>query len=156
MAGTTAANHFSMISVQLELQGSEQHFFQAVDAKGNVISMDANESAQEYELGARPMQLLLMALGGCSGVDVLSILKKQKQKVEQLSITIQGERANTVPSPWTSVHVIFSFKGELDAQKCERACSLSVEKYCSVAETLRLAGASITWKAIVNQNSYAS
>ncbi|HYK55571.1 MAG TPA: OsmC family protein, partial [Flavisolibacter sp.] len=82
-----------MISVQLELQGSEQHFFQAVDAKRNVISMDANESALNTNLGARPMQLLLMALGGCSGVDVLSILKKQKQKVEQLSITIQGERA---------------------------------------------------------------
>jgi putative redox protein len=156
MAGTTAANHFIMISVQLELQGSEQHFFQAVDAKGNVIPMDANESAQNTNLGARPMQLLLMALGGCSGVDVLSILKKQKQKVEQLSITIQGERANAVPSPWKSVHVIFTFKGELDVQKCERACSLSVEKYCSVAETLRLAGANITWKAIVNQNSYAS
>jgi putative redox protein len=140
-----------MISVTLELQGSEQHSFKAVDARGNVVELDANESAQNTNLGARPMQLLLMALGGCSGVDILSILKKQKQKVEQLSITINGERENKVPSPWKSVDVIFNFKGELDEQKCERACALSLEKYCSVAETLRLAGASITWSLTVNQ-----
>ena len=69
-----------MISVQLELQGSEFHSFRAVDAKGNGVELDANESAQNTNLGARPMQLLLMALGGCSGVDVLSILKKTKAK----------------------------------------------------------------------------
>jgi putative redox protein len=140
-----------MISVQLELQGSDQHSFRAVDAKGNAVELDANESAQNTNLGARPMQLLLMALGGCSGVDILSILKKQKQKVEQLTITIQGERENKVPSPWKSVHVHFDFRGELDEQKCERACALSLEKYCSVAETLRLAGAHISWKLTVNQ-----
>ena len=140
-----------MISIQLELQGTEEHSFRAVDAKGNVVELDANESAQNTNLGARPMQLLLMALGGCSGVDILSILKKQKQKVEQLTITVQGEREPKVPSPWKSVHVIFDFKGELEEQKCERACALSLEKYCSVAETLRLAGAAITWKVAVNQ-----
>lgn len=140
-----------MISVQLALEGSDQHSFRAVDPKGNVVELDANEAAQNTNLGARPMQLLLMALGGCSGVDVLSILKKQKQKVDGLTITINGERENKVPSPWKSVHVIFDFRGELDAQKCERACALSLEKYCSVAETLRLAGAQITWKATVTQ-----
>ena len=140
-----------MISVQLELQGSEFHSFRAVDAKGNGVELDANESAQNTNLGARPMQLLLMALGGCSGVDVLSILKKQKQKVEQLTITISGERENRVPSPWKSIHAVFDFKGQLDPQKCGRACALSLEKYCSVAETLRLAGAQITWNVSVNQ-----
>lgn len=142
-----------MTSVKLQLQGSEQHAFKAVDAKGNGVQLDANESAENTNLGARPMQLLLMALGGCSGVDVLSILKKQKQKVEQLTITVNGERENKVPSPWKSVHLIFDLAGELDRQKCERACSLSIEKYCSVAETLRLAGATITWSVTVNQNS---
>jgi putative redox protein len=151
MAGAPSSNRFIMISVTLQLQGTEQHSFQAVDAKGNVVELDANESAQNTNLGARPMQLLLMALGGCSGVDILSILKKQKQKVEQLTITINGERENKTPSPWRSVHVIFDFRGELDQQKCERACALSLEKYCSVAETLRLAGASITWNVTVNQ-----
>ena len=140
-----------MISIQLELQGAEHYSFKAVDAKGNVVELDANESAQNTNLGARPMQLLLMALGGCSGVDVLSILKKQKQNVEGLTISINGERENKVPSPWKSVHVHFHFRGSLDGQKCERACALSLEKYCSVAETLRLAGASITWKATVTQ-----
>ena len=141
-----------MTSVSLELRGSEQHWFDATDAKENVVALDANESAQNTNLGARPMQLLLMALGGCSGVDILSILKKQKQEVEKLVITIHGERENTVPSPWKKVHVVFNFEGQLDDQKCLRACSLSIEKYCSVAETLRLAGASITWEVLVHQN----
>jgi putative redox protein len=141
-----------MISVSLELKGSEQHWFDAIDAKGNVVALDANEAAQNTNLGARPMQLLLMALGGCSGVDVLSILKKQKQEVEKLTINISGERENSVPSPWKKVHVVFNFEGQIDDQKCVRACSLSIEKYCSVAETLRLAGASITWEALVHQN----
>ena len=140
-----------MTSISLELRGSAQYWFDATDAKGNVVALDANESAQNTNLGARPMQLLLMALGGCSGVDVLSILRKQKQDVEKLTINISGERENTVPSPWKKVHVVFSFEGRLDDQKCLRACSLSIEKYCSVAETLRLAGAVITWEVLVHQ-----
>ena len=140
-----------MISVSLELQGQGLQSFLARDAKGNVIHLDANESSQNTNLGARPMQLLLIGLGGCSGVDVLSILKKQKQTVEELVMTIKGERANTVPSPWKTVHVVFDFKGNLEGSKCWRACSLSIEKYCSVAETLRLAGATITWEVNVNQ-----
>lgn len=142
-----------MISVQLQLQGAEQQWFDAVDAKGNIVAIDANEAAQNTNLGVRPMQLLLSALGGCSGIDVLSILKKQKQQVEQLTITVQGERENGVPSLWKSIHVVYEFTGALDQQKCDRAVSLSVEKYCSVAETLRLAGATITWETIIHQNS---
>ena len=140
-----------MIHINLQLKGDDPYFFEATDPKGNTISIDANESAQQTNLGARPMQLLLMALGGCSGIDILSILKKQKQKVDQLHIRVTGERANTVPSPWKTVHVVFRFEGDVDEQKCIRACSLSIEKYCSAAETLRLAGAAITWEVSVNQ-----
>jgi putative redox protein len=140
-----------MISVNLQLRGEEPYFFETTDAKGNAISIDANESAQNTNLGVRPMQLLLMALGGCSGIDILSILKKQKQKVEQMRINVTGERVKAVPSPWKRVHVIFHFEGPLDEQKCIRACALSIDKYCSVAETLRLAGATISWEVLVNQ-----
>jgi len=144
-----------MTSVSLELLSHDQnegprHSFQAVDAKGNKVMLDANESALHTNFGARPMQLLLMALGGCSGVDVLSILAKQKQPVQKLLITITGERENTVPSPWKKVHVVFSFTEDVEEQKCRRACSLSLEKYCSVAETLRLAGATISWDIVIN------
>jgi len=141
-----------MTSVTLELNGADHYYFQAEDAKSNSIRIDANESAENTNLGLRPMQLLLMALGGCSGVDVISILKKQKQPVTQLHITINGERDNKVPSPWKTVHVIFNFEGAIDEQKCLRACSLSLDKYCSVAEALRLAGATITWEVVTGQN----
>lgn len=96
------------------------------------------------------MQLLLMALGSCSGIDIVSILKKQRQHIEAFTMQVSGEREPGVePSLWKTVHVVFEIKGEVDKGKAERACQLSIDKYCSVAETLRRAGATITWEVNV-------
>jgi len=94
--------------------------------------------------------MLLMGLGGCSGIDIVSILKKQKQQVDGFRIHIDGERqAGKDPSLWKEIHLVFELKGPIDKEKAQRACALSVEKYCSVAATLMGAGCKIHWKAHV-------
>jgi putative redox protein len=125
--------------------------FEAYDESGKMITMDISPDGGGQGYGVRPMQALLMALGGCSGIDVVSILKKQRQDFSDLSMKISGEReADKIPALWETVHIEFQFLGNLDRDKAAYAAKLSVEKYCSVAETLRRAGCTITWDVKVN------
>ncbi|MEJ7671662.1 MAG: OsmC family protein [Chitinophagaceae bacterium] len=127
--------------------------FEATDANGHVIKLDTSDETGGINFGFRPMQSLLAGLGGCSGIDIVSILKKQRLIVEEFSMRIQGEREKgKEPSLWESVHIDFEFKGNIDKDKADRACALSINKYCSVAETLRRSGTKITWNVIVNNN----
>ena len=120
--------------------------FEAKDASGHVVRLDGSEQIGGVDSGARPMQVLLMALGGCSGIDIVSILKKQRQTVEGFDMKIEGEReAGVEPSLWKTVNIIFEIKGNVDIDKARKACALSMDKYCSVAETLRRAGCELTW-----------
>ena len=139
-----------MIEITLNrVQGD--YGFEAKDALGHIVQTDSSIENGGENYGARPMQLLLMGLGSCSGIDIVSILKKQRQTVEGFSINIKGEREKgKEPSLWTKVHVVFELKGAIDEEKAKKACALSVDKYCSVAETLRRAGAEITWEVKVN------
>lgn len=94
----------------------------------------------------RPMQGLLMSLGTCSGIDIVSILEKQRQDFSAFSLEVHGEREkDKVPALWIKAHVRFVLQGNVDADKAARAAALSMEKYCSVAETLRRAGCEISW-----------
>ncbi len=121
------------------------------DPDGHTMRMDIPVEQGGDASGFRPMQSLLAALAGCSSVDVISILKKQKQNLKNLDIEIDGNREEgKEPSLWKSIHVIFKITGEVDPQKGFRAVDLSMKKYCSVAETLRLAGATITYDVFVN------
>ncbi len=133
--------------VKIELTRVEGDFgFEAKDANGHVVKIDSNPESGGVNFGVRPMQLLLMGLGGCSGIDIVSILKKQRQNVEGFDMKIEGEREVGVePSLWKTVKIIFELKGNIDIDKARRACALSIDKYCSVAETIRRAGCSITW-----------
>lgn len=125
--------------------------FEATDANGHTVNIDSAADSGGANFGVRPMQLLLMGIGGCSGIDIVAILKKQRQTVEEFSMKIEGEREKgKEPSLWKSVNIIFELKGEIDIDKAERACALSMDKYCSVAETLRRSGTEITWKVVVN------
>lgn len=126
--------------------------FEATDADGHTARTDSSPETGGRNFGIRPMQMLLMGLGGCSGIDVVSILKKQRQTIEDISITIDGEReSGKEPSLWENVHVIFRLKGDIDPDKAKRACDLSMEKYCSVAATLRAGNARLTWEVRVNE-----
>lgn len=87
--------------------------------------------------GARPMELLAVALGGCTAMDVLSILHKMRQPVEELRIEVGGERAEEHPKRYMSLEIVYHFKGDLDEAKVARAIELSETRYCSVEATLR-------------------
>ncbi len=138
----------------MQLQRTENDYgFTATDSGGNNLSIDIPEEQGGNSKGFRPMQLLLAGLGGCSAVDVVSILKKQKQSIKDFSIEIDGEREKgKEPSLWEEVEITFHLSGEIDGAKAHRAVELSMNKYCSVAETLRKAGAALKWKVVVNGN----
>ena len=139
--------------VKIELKRVEGDFgFEATDANGHVVRLDSNPESGGVNFGVRPMQVLLMGLGGCSGIDIVSILKKQRQTVEGFEMRIEGQRQQGVePSLWENVKIVFELKGDVDMDKAMRACQLSMDKYCSVAETLRKAGCSLTWDVVVNK-----
>ncbi len=140
--------HKSFSMVRIELSRSDNAYgFEAVDESGHRISIDAAEAIGGHNSGVRPMQLLLMGLGGCGGIDILSILKKQKQEVTDLKMIIEGEREQgKEPSLWKHIHIRFLFSGGVDEDKAKKACALSIDKYCSVAATLRAAGCVIDWE----------
>jgi putative redox protein len=138
-----------MIRIEMNRVGGD-YGFEAKDVNGHVITTDTSPESGGINFGARPMQMMLMALGGCSGIDVVMILKKQRQDLTGFKMDISGEREKgKEPSLWTNVHVVFELQGTIDQAKAERACELSMEKYCSVAETLRRAGAQITYEVKV-------
>jgi putative redox protein len=109
---------------------------EAVNETGNTFRMDASPDIGGTGTGMRPMQVLLSALGACGTIDIISILKKQRQPLEDIKITITGEREDAVPSPFVAAHIHFKLFGKLDPDKVQKAVSLSVEKYCSVAKTI--------------------
>ncbi|HEY1021398.1 MAG TPA: OsmC family protein, partial [Flavisolibacter sp.] len=93
------------------------------------------------------------ALGSCSAIDMVSILTKQRQEISDMMIEVEGEREkDVVPSLWKTVSVVYTVKGNVDVEKAEKAATLSMEKYCSVAETMRRSGTTITWKVNVETN----
>jgi putative redox protein len=97
---------------------------------------------------------LLMSLGTCSGIDIVAILEKQRQPFEHFELKITGEREqDKVPALWLKANVDFILTGALDMDKVQRAAALSIEKYCSVAETLRRAGCVITYNIVLNGNT---
>ena len=121
--------------------------FEAKDALGHSVKMDSSIENGGSNYGSRPTQLLLMALGSCSGIDIVAILKKQKQTIENFKMHIKGLREkDKTPALWEKIHVVFELTGSIEEDKAQRACALSIDKYCSVAETLRRAGAKITWE----------
>lgn len=134
-----------MITVKVSRK-DEAFAFEALDANNHSLHLDAAAAMGSNNSGFRPMQGLLACLGGCSGIDIVSILKKQRQPIGDLSMIIKGEREEgKEPALWKYVHVLFRFKGGTDEEKARKACALSMDKYCSVAATLRAAGCTIEW-----------
>lgn len=116
---------------------NDAYWLEATNEDGAKLNIDASPEIGGTNKGLRPMQLLLAAMGGCSTIDIISILKKQKQELKDIKITITGDREKeAVPSLFTNVHAHFKLYGNLDEDKVKKAVSLSVDKYCSVAKTL--------------------
>lgn len=110
---------------------------EGVNNSGNAVHLDASPDIGGTGKGMRPMQLLLTALGACGTIDIINILKKQRQPLEDIKITVTGEREDGVePAPYIAAHIHFRLFGKLDQDKVQKAVSLSVDKYCSVAKTI--------------------
>lgn len=126
---------------------------QAVNLKatsegGQSLIMDGSPQIGGEDLGMRPMEVLLSSLAGCSSMDVLSILKKMREDVQDYKVEITGERdTEQVPAVFKTIHVHFILKGNLNEKNVEKAISLSMEKYCSVSKMLE--------KSAVITHSYA-
>jgi putative redox protein len=104
-----------------------------------IVNIDAAENIGGKNAGARPMELILMGLGGCTSIDVNLILKKQKQVIEDFRLVITGEREKiegTEMSPFKKINIHFVLKGNLDPKKVEKAIQLSMDKYCSATAQL--------------------
>lgn len=109
--------------------------FVAESGSGHSVVIDGAPEAGGRNLGFRPMELLLMGLGGCSAFDVLTILKRGREAVTDCVLELDGARADTDPKVFTSVEMIYKVSGKnLDPKKVERAVALSAEKYCSASK----------------------
>ena len=103
-------------------------------ASGHAIVMDGPEDLGGKNLGIRPMEMLLLGMGGCTTIDVVSTLKKMREEVRDCRLEISAERADEHPKVFTKIHLNFIIKGSnLNERKVEKAVSLSADKYCSAS-----------------------
>ena len=108
--------------------------FVGESASGHSVVMDGPPEFGGQNLGIRPMEMLILGLGGCSSFDVILILKKARQQVERCEVEMDYDRAEDNPKVYTRIHMHFIVSGRgLDAKRVEKAISLSAEKYCSAS-----------------------
>ena len=141
-----------MNKTKIELHRLDDRFLmEAVNDTGESIRMDASTTLGGSQSAMRPMQVLLSSMGGCSAIDVIMILKKQRQNLKDIHITIDGDREEGIePALYRKIHIHFSLFGEIENDKAETAVKLSMTKYCSVAKTLE-ATAEITYSFEINR-----
>jgi putative redox protein len=131
---------------------SGDYGFEARDENGHVVKMDSSPESGGQNYGVRPMQMLLMGLGGCSAIDVIMILKKQRQDVRDYKMIIKGDReVGKEPSLWKTITIEFHIYGNVDEDKAKKAVELSLNKYCSVAATLTGSGTTITTETFIHE-----
>ena len=110
------------------------------DVNGHKVVVDANSEAGGHNEGPSPKKLLLVALSGCTGMDVVSILKKMRVDIDKFSIEVQGDVADEHPKKYTKMHVIYKFTGKnLPLDKLEKAVKMSEETYCGVEALFKMA-----------------
>lgn len=124
---------------------------EAVNETGNKARMDASPTLGAAGEGVRPMEMLLMGVGGCSAIDIVHILRKQRLQLDDLNISVEAERKDEVPAIFDWIHLTFHLKGEVPDEKAIRATELSMEKYCSVSRILEKS-ATLYFSLVVNGN----
>ncbi|GAB3567591.1 hypothetical protein GCM10027578_18760 [Spirosoma luteolum] len=124
--------------------------FEARGQSGITQHLDAAEDIGGHNAGARPMEMLLMGLAGCSAIDVVLILQKQKQVVDNFTLSVDGFREKgATPAPFKQIHITYKLSGTLQADKVKRAIDLSMDKYCSATAQFR-PSAQITYSFEIN------
>jgi len=123
------------VRAKLTYTGGLQFVGQA--GSGHAIVLDSDPAVGGQNSGLRPMELLAIGLGGCSGMDVASILRKKKEKLTGLEISVEGKKAEDYPQKYTDMHIEFVVKGrDISEEAVKKAIDLSMNKYCSVKATL--------------------
>ncbi|MEM9820914.1 MAG: OsmC family protein [Bacteroidota bacterium] len=123
------------MKVHLKRQDQAVHFL-GTNSIGNSIHIDSSAIGPAESKGVSPMELLLMGVAGCSSIDIVMILEKMRQPLDDLEIFVEGKRADEVPRVFTDIQLRFVFTGHLKKDKVESAIEISLAKYCSVSKML--------------------
>ena len=123
-----------MGTVALKWLGSKM--MTGVDSRGNPLVIGSWPEKEPPWSGLKPSDLLLLAAASCSTHDVLNILRKQRQDLQSLEITCEGDQATEAPYAFRRIHLHFAARGKVEAEKLERAIELAIHKYCSVISSL--------------------
>lgn len=127
---------------------NDNYLFEAKGASGVPVYID--NKTEDVSKGASPMELLLMGVGGCSAIDIIMILKKQRQEITSYKMEVEGDRTEVREAkPFKKIHVMLSLEGKIDEAKAIRAAQLSFDKYCSVSITLE-ASVEVTYSINLN------
>lgn len=128
---------------------NDDYLFECTNSLGNKILLD-NTSQPETAQGVSPMETILMAVAGCSGIDMVSIMKKQRQEITGFSAEVEGERVQVDEAkPFKTIRVKFFLEGMIDPKKALKAAELSFEKYCSVSKTVE-PNVTVNYEVFVN------
>ncbi len=133
------------MEINLKKVNDAVHFEGAGVVPDVKVHIDGTPEIGGQDLGARPLELVLMALGSCAALDFVTILTKQRQKISGLDIKVTGQRREETPRIFTAIHIHFALQGEIDPLKAEKAAELAVKKYCSVHDMLAAGGIAITY-----------
>lgn len=143
--------------MEVVLNRLDQDFhFEAKGSSPIPVLIDAAEGIGGHNAGARPMELLLMGLGGCTAIDVILILKKQRQVVEDFQIRVSGDREKiegTEKTPFRQINIQFELKGQIDGLKALKAIQMSMDKYCSATAQLE-PSSTITHTLVLNGEKF--
>lgn len=124
------------MKVEIERLNDAFHM-KATNEQGNSIELDSNPESGGHDLGFRPMQLMLAGIGGCSTIDIVDIMKKQRENLEDIKVIVTAEREkDKTPALFTSIHLHYRLFGDISEEKAKRAVELSMDKYCSVAKIM--------------------
>ncbi len=125
-----------MATTKIELNWKSKMAFDA-EVNGHIIPLDADERVGGEDYGARPKPLTLVSLGGCTGMDVVSILAKMRVNLDAFNVSVSGELTDEHPKYFHKIHIIYTFKGkDLPMDKLEKAINLSQDRYCGVTAML--------------------
>ncbi|GAB2576125.1 OsmC family protein [Spirosoma areae] len=133
-------------TMQVDLVRVDNAFhFEAIGKSEVVQHIDGAVDIGGHNAGARPMEMLLMGLAGCTAIDIILILQKQKQVIDDFRLKVDGLREKgAMPAPFKKIHITYLLKGSLDSSKVKRAIDLSMDKYCSATAQFR-SSAEITY-----------
>ncbi len=123
--------------MKVEVRWIGKLVFIGENEKGKTIVMDSSVEPWTSNAAPSPMEVLLMSLGACTGMDVVSVLKKMRQNVEEFKVVVEGKRREEHPKVYTEIKIRYIAKGDIDEKKLEKAIKLSYDKYCPIVNMFK-------------------